>query len=37
MVLAIGLSRPHQGACWPMVIGVHTMPDYDHAVDYDNL
>jgi hypothetical protein len=35
--LAVGLSRPYQGACWPMVIGVHTVPDYEAMVDYDNL
>jgi hypothetical protein len=35
--LALGLSRSYRGECWPMVIGVHTVPDYEVAVDYDNL
>jgi hypothetical protein len=35
--LAVGLSRAYQGAFWPMIIGVHTLPDYEAAVDYDNL
>jgi len=26
--LAVGLSRPWQGKHWPLVIGVHTVPDY---------
>ena len=35
--LAVGLSRTYQGQNWPLVIGVHTMPDYQAAVDVDNL
>ena len=35
--LATGLTRSYQGAFWPMIIGVHTLPDYEAAVDYDNL
>lgn len=35
--LAIGLTRTYQGRCWPIVVGVHTVPDYEAAVDYDNL
>ena len=35
--LAIGLTRNFEGKCWPIVIGVHTVPDYDALVDYDNL
>jgi hypothetical protein len=35
--LAVGLSRPFQGNCWPMIVGVHTLPDYQATVDYDNL
>ncbi len=26
--LALGLSRSYQGQYWPLVIGVHTVPDY---------
>lgn len=26
--LSIGLSRPYQGRQWPLVIGVHCVPDY---------
>lgn len=35
--LALGLTRPYEGRCWPIVIGVHTVPDYEVVVDYDNL
>jgi hypothetical protein len=35
--LAIGLSRSYQGRLWPLVIGVHTVPDYDATLDYDDL
>jgi hypothetical protein len=35
--LAIGLTRTFEGACWPIVIGVHTVPDHEAQVDYDNL
>jgi hypothetical protein len=35
--LAVGLTRSFQGTCWPIVIGVHTVPDYDIAIDYDNI
>ena len=27
--LAVGLSRPWQGEYWPLVIGVHVVPDYE--------
>ena len=27
--LSIGLSRPYQGRQWPLVIGVHCVPDYE--------
>jgi hypothetical protein len=26
--LALGLSRSWRGRCWPLVVGVHTVPDY---------
>jgi hypothetical protein len=35
--LAVGLTRSYQGSYWPIVVGVHTLPDYEAAVDYDNL
>jgi hypothetical protein len=37
LYLAVGLGRPYQGRTWPLVIGVHTVPDYQAAVDADNL
>ena len=35
--LALGLSRGYQGELWLLVIGVHVVPDYPAAIDYDNL
>jgi len=35
--LALGLSRSYQGECWPLVIGVHLVPDYRIEVDYRAL
>ena len=35
--LAVGLTRPYRGERWTMIIGVHTVPDYEATVDYDNL
>lgn len=35
--LAVGLTRSYQGSFWPIVVGVHTVPDYPATVDYDNL
>jgi hypothetical protein len=35
--LALGLSRSFEGSFWPLVIGVHTVPDYRAVVDYRNL
>lgn len=35
--LAVGLTRSYKGAFWPIVVGVHTLPDYEATVDYDNL
>jgi hypothetical protein len=37
LYLALGLTRSFQGTHWPMVIGVHTVPDYSVEVAYDNL
>jgi hypothetical protein len=35
--LAMGLSRSFEGKFWPLVVGVHTLPDYQAAVEYNNL
>ncbi|MGD8397365.1 MAG: hypothetical protein PVG11_00775, partial [Anaerolineae bacterium] len=35
--LAVGLTRTFEGRYWPIVIGVHTVPDYEATIDYDNL
>ncbi|HOP79296.1 MAG TPA: hypothetical protein PLZ21_01895 [Armatimonadota bacterium] len=32
--LALGLSRLHEGRHWPLVVGVHTFPDYESEIDY---
>ncbi|RLC89268.1 MAG: hypothetical protein DRI77_15860 [Chloroflexi bacterium] len=34
--LAIGLSRNWQGEYWPLVVGVHVVPDYEAVVDMDH-
>jgi hypothetical protein len=28
LYLTVGLSRAWRGKCWPLVVGVHTVPDY---------
>lgn len=35
--LALGLSRAYHGRAWPLVVGVHTLPDYEADVDYTIL
>ena len=35
--LTVGLSRKWQGEHWPLVVGVHTVPDYDVQIDADAL
>jgi hypothetical protein len=35
--LALGLTRSYRGGFWCMVVGVHTLPDYEATVDYDNM
>jgi hypothetical protein len=35
--LALGLSRSYEGEYWLLVLGVHTVPDYEVAIDYGNL
>jgi hypothetical protein len=37
LFLAIGLSRNYQGQFWPIVVGVHTLPDYEATVDERRL
>jgi Dual OB-containing domain len=32
--LALGLTRELHGRRWPLVVGVHTIPDYEATVDY---
>jgi hypothetical protein len=33
--LSIGLGRSYVGKTWPLVIGIHLVPDYTIAIDYD--
>jgi hypothetical protein len=35
--LALGLTRELHGRRWPLIVGVHTIPDYEAAVDYSTL
>ena len=35
--VALGLSRTHEGKNWALVVGVHTLPDYEAEVDYRRL
>jgi hypothetical protein len=35
--LALGISRALDGRFWPLVIGVHTLPDYEVEIDYSTL
>jgi hypothetical protein len=35
--LAVGLSRLYQGKHWPLVVGVHTIPEMDVEIDYARL
>ena len=37
LYLALGLSRNWQGEYWPLVVGVHVVPDYEAAIDLDHL
>jgi hypothetical protein len=32
--LTLGLTRELHGRRWPLIVGVHTIPDYEAAVDY---
>ena len=35
--LTLGLSRHYQGQYWPLVVGVHVVPDYDATIDVEHL
>ncbi len=35
--LSLGLTRMHTGVHWPLVIGVHPVPDYRCEIDYAHL
>ncbi|HZC78222.1 MAG TPA: hypothetical protein VE258_10755 [Ktedonobacterales bacterium] len=35
--LALGLTRARDGRHWPLVVGVHTVPEYEADVDYHAL
>jgi hypothetical protein len=35
--LTLGTSRAYDGRYWPLVVGVHTLPDYEADVDYRAL
>ncbi len=35
--LTVGLSRLYLGEYWPLVVGVHVVPDFEVDVDLDNL
>lgn len=37
LYLAVGLSRSWQGEYWPLVVGVHVVPDYEIAIDCKGL
>jgi hypothetical protein len=37
LFLAVGLSRSYQGQFWPIVVGVHTLPDYEATIDERQL
>lgn len=35
--LALGSTRTYHGRPWPLIVGVHTVPDYEATVDYSAL
>ena len=37
LYLTLGLSRAYQGQYWPLVVGVHVVPDYDAVIDMERL
>ncbi len=34
--LTLGLTRPYEGRVWTIVVGVHTVPEYEAVIDYEN-
>ena len=32
--VSFGLSRLHEGRYWPLIVGVHTVPDYEVEINY---
>jgi hypothetical protein len=36
LYLSVGLSRSWRGECWPLVVGVHVVPDYETGMDHGN-
>ena len=37
LYLAVCLSRAWQGEFWPLVVGVHLIPDYEATVDWSHI
>jgi hypothetical protein len=37
LFLAVGLSRTYQSQFWPIIVGVHLLPDYEATVDERRL
>jgi hypothetical protein len=37
LYLTVGLSRSWQGQYWPLVVGVHAVPDYEATIDLEML
>jgi len=35
--LAMGVARAYHGTVWPLIVGVHTLPEYEADVDFTNL
>jgi hypothetical protein len=35
--LAVGLSRLYQDKHWPLIVGVHSIPELDVEIDYARL
>lgn len=37
LYLVLGLSRSYQGQWWTLVVGVHTVPDFEVEIDYARM
>ena len=37
LYLAVGLGREWQGEYWPLVVGVHVVPDYEMEIERNNI